>query len=223
MSMTLAFPLLPEPIVFHENEIPILVVEHEGELRRLLLMLQQQIEGLSGDFVLAQDYTPVELSKKAFLITDPFSIDFETKKIAAKMDQEAIVIGTSYAESFQNLLNELNKLACSISTMFAFEATFSELEDWKPLIKYMNFHVDQDELSYPAQIVEFLKIQRYFFGKVLGIFYNLKAIMTSEEMQLLYESIHYEKLQVLLIEDSQRRNISAHEKVLIVDSDLCVF
>ena len=223
MSMTLAFPLLSEPIVFRENEVPILVVEHEAELRRLLFMLQQQIDGLSGEFILAEDYAPVELSKKAFLVTDPFALDFDSKKISGKIDQEAIAAGTVFADTFQKILDELNKLACNISTMLDFEATFSELEDWKFFLKYLNFHIDRYSLDFSSQLIEFLKLQRRFFGRKLGIFYNIKAILTNEELRLLYETIQYEKLQVLFIEDSQRRKISSDERVVIIDPDLCVF
>lgn len=107
--------------------------------------------------------------------------------------------------------------------MLDFEATFSELEDWKFFLKYLNFHIDRYSLDFPSQLIEFLKLQYRFFGKKLGIFYNIKAILTTEELRLLYETIQYEKLQVLFIEDSQRRNISSNERVVIIDPDLCVF
>ena len=59
-------------------------------------------------------------------------------------------------------------------------------------------------------------------GKTVFIFYGLKACLSREEQEMLFRSILYEKLDVLLIEPFQRENVIKEECVTIIDRDLCV-
>lgn len=224
MSMTLAYPLLPEPIVFEENKISVLVVESPSELRKMILSLQQQAMGYEGAFVLGEKWLPVEISKYVTLVTDPFTLDFEAKKIATKLAQQALAVAKEeYGEEFRGLLSELNTLAAEISTMLDFEVTFSEMESPEALVKQMNFHIDCQMLDFPSAVLEYMKLQQRVFGKKLMIFYNLKACLTEEEVRLLYKAVKYEKIQLLLLEDRQRPGGEEDENVSIIDKDLCVF
>lgn len=224
MSMTLAYPLLPEPIVFEENKISVLVVESPSELRKMILSLQQQAMGYEGAFVLGEKWLPVEISKYATLVTDPFTLDFEAKKIATRLAQQALAVAKEeYGEEFRGLLSELNALAAEISTMLDFEVTFSEMESPEALVKQMNFHIDCQMLDFPSAVLEYMKLQQRVFGKRLMIFYNLKACLTEEEVRLLYKAVKYEKIQLLLLEDRQRLGGEEDENVSIIDKDLCVF
>lgn len=56
----------------------------------------------------------------------------------------------------------------------------------------------------------------------LTAIYNLKACMSTEELELFYKSVKYEKLPLLLVEDIQRKAIPADERTVIIDEDLCV-
>lgn len=224
MSMTLAYPLLPEPIVFEENKISVLVVESPSELRKMILSLQQQATGYEGAFVLGENWLPVEISRYATLVTDPFTLDFEAKKIATRLAQQALAVAKEeYGEEFRGLLSELNTLAAEISTLLDFEVTFSEMESPEALVKQMNFHIDCQMLDFPSAVLEYMKLQQRVFGKKLMIFYNLKACLTEEEVRLLYKAVKYEKIQILLLEDRQRPGGEEDENVSIIDKDLCVF
>lgn len=224
MSMTLAYPLLPEPIVFEENKISVLVVESPSELRKMILSLQQQATGYEGAFVLGENWLPVEISRYATLVTDPFTLDFEAKKIATRLAQQALAVAKEeYGEQFRGLLSKLNTLAAEIGTMLDFEVTFSEMESPEALVKQMNFHIDCQMLDFPSAVLEYMKLQQRVFGKKLMIFYNLKACLTEEEVRLLYKAVKYEKIQILLLEDRQRPGGEEDENVSIIDKDLCVF
>ena len=51
--MKLAHPLLSSPIVFCENQIPVLVLENAAAFREFAVELLQQSEGQEGTFVLS--------------------------------------------------------------------------------------------------------------------------------------------------------------------------
>ena len=51
--MKLMHPFLSSPICFHENRIPVLIIENAVTFRNLVSELTLQSEGQSGDFVLS--------------------------------------------------------------------------------------------------------------------------------------------------------------------------
>lgn len=65
-------------------------------------------------------------------------------------------------------------------------------------------------------------MQRAFFGKRLFILYGLKAILSRDELEGLLRSIHYEKLEVLLLDALQRGPAAKGETLTIIDEDLCI-
>ncbi len=219
----LVYPLFDKPIEFEENTICVFVIERADELRKMLGMLRSQIEGAEGDFVLSEKLELLPLSKYALLVTDPFSLEFDTKRIQTKLLQTACVAGESYSEQLAEILLRLREISTGISAEMELEVTASDLDDQEALIKLMDFRIDAEQLSFPEQILEYLKLQRRFFGKRLFVFYNLKACLSLEELRLLYRMIQYEKMSLLLLEDMQRRSIKEVERTLIVDEDLCIF
>lgn len=221
--MTLAYPLLAEPILFAENKVSVLVIENATELRSVLLLLQRQCSGDKGEFVLAEDGTPMEFSRVAVLVTDPFSLEFDSRKLLTKLTQEACTAAEEFADNFHRIMVELNELGSKISLQLGFEAAFSAVESQDDLIKLMGFRVDTESLSFAEQVLEFVKLQRSFCGKKLVIFYNLKSVLSESELCSLYQSVRYEKLNLLLIESELRKQQKEFENTIVVDKDLCVF
>ena len=220
--MKLAYPLLSKPIEFEEGSVSILVIENARELRNVLLSLKSQIMGNDGEFVLSEKNEIMELSKNTVLVTDLFEMELESRRIDSKFDQSAIQAADEYVDEFQKILASINELGTRISMSLEPESSFSALESPDSLIKLLHFHVEKENLQFSEQILEYMRIQRLFFGKKLFIFYNLKACLTDYEVSALYKAIQYEKYHVLLVEDVQRAEPSTGERIVIVDKDLCI-
>jgi CRISPR type II-A-associated protein Csn2 len=221
--MNLAYPLFNEPLSFDEDRINVVVIENQKELRKAVVTLQQQIVSGVGDFVLSEQFKPVELSRYASFVTNPFDIVLESKKISAKLNRAACDVGENYTDEFYKIAADINVLASKIGASMDFDVSFAPLEDLESLIELLKFHIDKEELDFPEQILAHMRLYRNFFGTRLFAFYNLKACMSAEELSLLYRSIRYEKFHVLLIEDVQRGEVITDEKVVIIDKDLCIF
>lgn len=221
--MTLAYPLLLEPLRFSEHGIQILVIEHPGQLRKAVLDLKEQLGGNKGEFVLAERGEIKELSKLAVLVTDPFSLELDTKRILTKINQEACKAGEGHADAFQDILARLANLAAEISVSVDFDVCFEIPQTWEELVKLMGFRIDAERMSIAEQVLEFMRIQRGLFGKKLFVFYNLKACLSSDELTAFYKTVQYQKLDILLLEDVSRRRVPEYENMTIIDEDLCVF
>lgn len=221
--ITLAYPLLASPISITENQISVLTIENPIELRRFLIDLKNQVNGLTGEAVLAENFEPLEFSHAAALLTDIFTIDFSSRKLTAKIYEDVCDSAADYIEDLQHLLISLNQLAAQITMKMDFDASFTELNDPKMLLKQLDFCVDTEGLSYPEQLVLYIKMQQRFLKKKLVILYNLKPCLSETELEAFYQAIQYERLSILLIENMQRELPLPIERTVIIDKDLCVF
>ena len=217
----LAYPLLSDPVSFQEERISVLVLENRKMLRKALFTLAGQIAGETGDFILSENFEPISLAKNACLITDPFSLELNSKKAIAKLEQSAECAAAEFAESFQDIRCRIHELAAKLSLEMPFPVTFSELADNAALIKIMGLSIDTESMSFPECILEYIELQRTYFSKKLFIFYNLKGVMDTKELKLFYKAALYRKMTVFLIEDMQRSAPLEEEQLIIIDKDLC--
>ena len=182
----------------------------------------EQTAGHGGEFVLGIDHAPAELSRTASLVTDPFRLELDSRKMAGKILQSAARAFEEQGEELREILMKINALAAKVSTRLDFEATFTEIEDPADLVRLLDYRVDREGLSLPEQLLEFMRLQRQFLDKRLFIFYGLKGCLTREDLARLYRNVSYEKLDILLLEPFQRGKPMEGETVTIVDEDLCV-
>jgi CRISPR-associated protein Csn2 len=220
--MNLSYPLLNEPLSFDENRINVMIIENPKALREAIFTLQQQIAGDSGDFALSKQFEPIELSKYAAFVVNPFDLVLESKKIAGKLTRAACEAGEDYADAFYRIAADINALAAQIGTSMDFDVAFTPLESMETLVELLKFHVDREDMDFPEQILTYIRLYRSFFGIQLFVFYNLKACLSEDELISLYKSVCYEKMHMLLIEDVQRGHALEKEKTVIIDKDLCV-
>ncbi len=220
--MRLVFPLLPEPLLFEENRVNVLVIEDPYTLRNALADLTDQAAGLPGDFVLSVRDVPQELSKLAVVLIDPLHPETESRKTAGKFLKAAEDAAQEHETELAAILAAANEIASRISLEMKFPSVFDPLEDPSALLRLFGFRLDTDGMDVPELLQEWMLMQREYFGKRLFILYGLKSLLSREELSAFYRGILYEKLDLLLIEPFQRGQILEVEKVTIIDEDLCV-
>ena len=174
--MTLMIPLLEQSIVFSENRVQLLIIENQPALRRLLEMLHGQIEGQAGELVLSEHYEPQELSQLAALIMDPFRLDTGTKKFAGKLQQAVAEATQTHEKALSSLYGQLYELASQIAVELDFSAAFDPIEDPAALVRLLGFRLDEEALPFSERILEWMVLQRRFFGKQLFVFCGLGLV-----------------------------------------------
>ena len=220
--MKLVFPLLPEPLCFEENRVNVLVIEEPFTLRKLLNELSDQIKGLAGNIVLSTDDIPRELCKLADLLIDPLHPEIESRKMAGRLLKAAVEIAQDHESELYAALAGSNEFAARICLNLGFPATFDPLEDPLEFLRLFDFRLDSEDLDTPELLLEWMLLEREYFGKDLFIFYGLKSFLNREELSAFYRGALYDKLNMLLIEPFQRGKPFEEECVTIIDEDLCV-
>ena len=221
--MTLMHPLFSTPIFFNENEIQVLIIENQTELRAFIFDLRYQINGQAGESVLAENFEPIEISNLLILLTDIFSLDFTSRKLLSYIFAETTLVASNFLNDLQKSTIALNRIASEIAADMEFDISFNELTDPTSILKQFNFFVDISNLSYVEQLTLYIKFQQRFFHNKLVVLYNLKACLSPHELELFYQAVLYEKLSILLIEDIQRGRPLSAEHLVIIDKDLCAF
>lgn len=118
-------------------------------------------------------------------------------------------------------LGEMNEWVGRIVCDMDYSVTYDPLINCADLLEAFHLRIDKESMSLPEQILEYMKIMRTVEKRQLFIWINLHACLTYEELELLYRSIFYEKLQVLLIESAQPEKIHPDEHLRIMDRDMC--
>lgn len=218
--MMLACNFLEKPIKFHENRIKVIVIENQKLFRETISGFIEQSERGDGDFILSEDFEPMEFSKKVTVVSDIFSMDFSSKKILTKINQN-ICENFFDNEKFHEAKNLLNEIGYEVISNSDFYLQFHEIENFENIIKIFDFKLNSDEEKFIDKITEYMKIQRSFFGKEVFVFINLKSCFSEEEIENFYQWVFYNKFKVLLLESFQREIPLKDEDTVIIDKDLC--
>ncbi|MBQ7874732.1 MAG: type II-A CRISPR-associated protein Csn2 [Oscillospiraceae bacterium] len=218
--MMLACYFLEKPIEFFENKISVIVIENQKLFRKAICEFIGQSEGKGGSFILSENFEPLEFSKKVAIIPDIFNIDFSSKKILAKINQE-ICENFSENEKFYKVRILLNEIGYDVISDSDFDLQFSEIEFFENIVKIFDFRINSDEMEFIDKVIEYMKFQRSVFGKEVFVFINLKSCLAEEEIESFYQWAFYNKFKVLLIESFQRDVPLKNENIVIIDRDLC--
>lgn len=85
----------------------------------------------------------------------------------------------------------------------------------------MELQIACDGLSLSEILPDYLKTATELGSTILFIFVNLKCFLSNENLKELYAYIAYEKINVLLIENTYRELPDSNEEVILFDQDLC--
>lgn len=180
-----------------------------------------QCNGNDGDFLLSEEKT-LKIDKLMCTIINPFSIDFNNKKIIS-------ALYNNLAQNANDFIEEKAKINASIIALLD---DIIDKEDypnidytldfsWNDLFKIYNIKINDVPETLLICLIEYLKVLINYCGiKVVG-FINIKSYLSEEEILELYTYASYNKIQLILIESTER-TILPNEIVHIVDADKCI-
>lgn len=209
-------------ISLEEGSIHVLCIEQQKLLTDLLMDLWQQVEGGTGEWILSEKDKVLDLAKKMEFIVNPFSADCNNTRIQSKVFKG---LQQTANERFFMETGELNHVISvyleQLLSGVDYPLEFDLELDVGALLKgyHVRFAMDSDTL--PERLVEYIKVQRRIMNKSIVVFYNLKQLLSAEELQLFYQDMRNEKMLCLLIE-GQDWPKEEHERKHIIDMDRCI-
>ena len=208
-------------IEFKENIVNILVIENQSVMSQVVQSLWKQCNGNDGDFCLSEEKT-LKIDKLMCTIINPFSIDFNNKKIIS-------ALYNNLAQNANDFIEEKAKINASIIALLddiidredCHNIDYSLDFSWHDLFKIYNIKIEETQETLLISLIEYLKILVNYCGIKIVSFINLKSYLSEEEILELYKYSNYNKIQLLLIESTER-TILQNEMVHIVDADKCI-
>lgn len=203
------------------DNVNILVVEKKTQLVNYILELKNQIETSVGNFVLSNDKI-LNFEKVTELIIDPWSIDFNSKRIKSKLFKviQELAKEESYSE-FLDLRSVLYKYLEDITFHLPYPIAYDMEISPDSIFKLVNLQIDNNEGTFLERIVNYMKLLKSLCGVQLIIFLNLKNYLDNQDLKNLYTEAKYQELTLLLIE-SKTCKITEEDKLTIIDNDSCI-
>lgn len=209
-------------IEFVENQTQILVIENQHVFVDVVSGLYEQCEGKEGDFVLSDNNKEIRFDKKAALLLDPFSLDFNDRKILNKFYTELEKSGHNYQAEKEEINTGIVRLLDNIVQESRYDGITFNLElDWNNLFKLYSVRLEEEYDSLLEKMIDYIRILANICNVEILCLVNITGYFNDFELQQLYKMAHYNKVYLLLIETHEKTGIKG-EKCVIIDSDLCL-
>ncbi|MGN0383627.1 MAG: type II-A CRISPR-associated protein Csn2 [Eubacterium sp.] len=210
-------------IEFKENVVSVIVVEDVDLRLPIVEELYSQVMGKDGNWLLAENEKNYELSKKAEIILEPFSLELNNKKVKTKLYQDIKTIAQDFCfsqglEVHSHICNYLENLLERIPYPVKYEEEWNILE----LLKAYGVELVEECDSICEKLFNYIRIVNHVCGISIFITVNIKQYLTKEQIFELYKIAMYSKIQLVLIEFNMLNEKFDCEEIYILDKDSCI-
>jgi len=213
---------LEKQILFEENKINEIIIENPTFLYNFISEIKSQLSGISGNFVLSKNSKEITFSKEIELITDIFSFDLNDKKFTTKLYNELKNI--SYSEDLymktQTLLSKLEEYLKELEYLSQYNFSFNDEIDIISIFKSYGINFDINNIKLADKFFQLVSMVNELLNKNIIIIVNLKSFISKEDLKELYAMLSYKKINLLLIENSEKYKLDSEERT-IIDKDIC--
>lgn len=220
--MKLVHPDLSGEILRDKSTFSEWIIESPILFSGYLQELYGQYAKKDGKFVLSEGMKELDISKSLEIITDPFSVDLNGRKILNKLYTElgelsqAEVMYTKTLKLTQIIQEYILDLESNTSHILQFN---NEM-DIAGLLKSMDVKLEDSEGFFFERLVCYVKNAVNVLRVKAFVFINLRSYLTDEQMQELIQEIKYQEVYALFIENQERACLEGGMR-FIIDKDGC--
>lgn len=221
--MRLISDRFPVQIEFRENYVEVIIIENPFMLYSLLADFKHQTDGGSGPWYVYADDAIKPFGKNVEVITDLLSLDINQKKLLNRLNAnlESEIIENNQEIQWYQAYSELCKAADAAVELNGFNIRYRDGAGLKDLIKLMGFEFKSDAEEPAELLYDYICIVKDVLSIDTFVIYDVKSLIPQDKLNILYESLCYDKLNILLIENHETVTLPK-EHVTIIDNDLCV-
>lgn len=206
---------------WEENKSTTLIVENKDNMLNIINNLINQLSGQEGDFVLS-DEVKVKWEKQVDFVLEPFTINFNNKKILSKLYEQMFDVSKDEIEDYNSINNVIINAIDKVTQRVEYNNIVYNLDfDWKNIYKLYDVKIGEDYNNLSEKIEEYIKIIADVLHIKLVIFLNLKEYLSKIELENIQQICFYKKINLLLLESEEREKIE-NEKTFIIDKDRCL-
>lgn len=215
-------PVFSKPIIFRENKVNLLIVENKKLFSNFVGDFTLQSRGEEGGILLSDDVSDLDFEKHTEVITDYFRLNFNGKKLSSKLITElkqSALYG--FAKETGELLSSLNSFGSNVVSSVEFPLEWDTVDDIGEVLKLFEYKLSLNFESPLEMLVDYMEVCSHFLKKDIFVLVNLKSYFDIEEIKLLYKEAFFRKWNLIVLEPSDREQLSEYEDIVIIDKDLC--
>ena len=206
-------------IEFLENQVIVLIMEEPGTFSAAI---QDLLAGEESQFILYEGEKNYSLEKAMEIVVDPFSLDFNNRKILQKLYKEWALEAN---EMFQKK-TEINTDIINVLSQLQLNSLYGEIKynlefSWEDIFKIYQVGFQTEGEGILEKLLSYMKILSGLLEIRILCIVNLKTYLSEEQLKEVYQMAFYCKLQLLLIENREQSNLEG-EKTYIIDRDRCL-
>lgn len=198
------------------------IIESPAFFQRYVQLLNYQAEGRDGEFVLSDGDVILDISKCAEVIMNPFTLDFEDRRIQKKLYTG--LQKTAYGEEMfletQKITAALQGYIFQLENVCGYDIEIDTAVDIQMLFKALGVRLEGGEYNFSEKIAQYMKIMAELMGKKLLVFVNIRSYLEDEQIQELMKNAVYNEISLLFIENVQR-DFAGMKNYYIIDKDGC--
>lgn len=209
-------------LLLEENCVTELLIDSPEHFQSFLYGLLEQYNGGDDYIIISEADKNLRLNKVAEIITDPFHVDVNNRKILTQLYCSMIRESMdTNLEMMLQLQTAMEKFVIEVCEQSEYSLSYNSNPDFSDLLKLYNVHIDIDGLDLASKLLSYIKLSHRILNTSLYIFVNLKAFFSNEVLEQLFKTICYEKVNILLVERYDS-SVLEHEKRVIIDKDACI-
>ena len=221
--MMIAYPAADICFELKEDKVLTIVIENQHIFYNMISDIQNQAEGNNGQFVLSENYTPLDMRKNVELISQlvPFSVN--QKELISKLHsllKRKSVDEIMYQQTHE-LLSKISEYLYKLTEEQEMELAITSPEDITGILKTFDVKFDDNDMSLDEKLLEYTITSSELKGKKLFIIVNLRSYLNDKDTEQLFQSLLLKKIQLICIESSEHERLK-NEEVIIIDKDMCV-
>ena len=219
--MKLSYPKWNILTVCPEDCISVLCIENRRLFGDYVYALGRQVDTKDGEFFLSDNDESLDLSDSLELITDPFRLDFKSKKFQSALlkSLEKIANEEEYAELMSLIVNTQN-FTMTLCNYLDFDIELNRVPECVDFIKSCSPSFSYDGSGLLGSLTDYMLLCQSVLNKYLIVTVNLHDYLSAEDLLLLYNTLINKHLRLLMLE-THAWPLLPCETWQIIDSDLC--
>lgn len=221
--MKVYYPKLNLEIPLQENMVTDLIIENPSIMSDFIGDLWRQMSGQPGEIALLDGITEFSVSKRSILISNPFEVNCNEKRIVTALYKE---LKTNADEVYQNRLETINsEIVNVLDDLFntvPYNLTSADDLDVSALLKLYDVKIESTDCTMEEMLTDYIRVVHDICNIDIVFFLNLKQYMTQEILQEFYKFCNYKKMCVVNIEGQATYVQLEGEHRIVIDNDLCI-
>ncbi len=205
-----------------ENENCVLQIENKKVFIDLLSDLYYQINHGEGEAILSDGEKCLNIRKSAELIFEPFSLDFNNRKIKNALYQELSVITLqNHYSDYTKICSELQRFMEQIILEIPYALSYQSNIGIEELLKAESVTLDYLYDSLVEKICIYIRLLSGACGINTIFFVELGRYLTREEICEVIKEAQYDKINIIFINTSENDSCNLNSVRYIIDESLC--